>query len=134
MDAWEQTGGERLPLELLELMADRFKVLAEPTRLRILDVLRDGEKTVADLMAETGLRQANVSKHLQLLYRAGFVSRRKAGLSVCYRLADEGVFELCTILCRRLKSELDRQRQAIERVLPPAAEKVPLGGEPDAHQ
>lgn len=113
---------DRLPPELLELLAEGFKVLAEPARLRILDTLRTGEKTVADLVAETGLRQANVSKHLQTLHRAGFVARRKAGLKVCYRLADEGVFELCDILCRRLKADTERRRRALEARLPPTAE------------
>ncbi len=108
-----------MPPELLELIAGRFKALAEPARLRILDVLREGERTVADLAAETGLGQANVSKHLQLLYGAGFVARRKVGPNVYYRLADEGVFELCAIVCERLKGTIRRQREAVEGILPP---------------
>ncbi len=108
--------------ELLQLLAERFRVLGDPVRLRLLDLLRAREKTVADLVAETGLRQANVSKHLQILYRAGFVTRRKSGLNVYYRLADEGVFELCSILCRRLRADIERQRRALEGTLPPAAQ------------
>lgn len=114
-----QSPGRRMPPELLELIAGRFKALAEPARLRILDVLREGEKTVADLAAETGLGQANVSKHLQLLYGAGFVARRKVGPNVYYRLADEGVFELCAIVCERLRGTIRRQREAVEGALPP---------------
>ena len=91
--------------ELLELMADRFKALAEPARLRILNALREGEKTVSELMDETGLGQANASKHLQLLYSHGFVDRRKEGLYVIYSLADEDVFNLCDIMCGRLVRE-----------------------------
>lgn len=111
--------GRRMPPELLELIAGRFKALAEPARLKILDVLREGERTVADLAAETGLGQANISKHLQLLYGAGFVARRKASQNVYYRLADEGVFELCTIVCERLKGTIRRQQEAVEGTLPP---------------
>lgn len=91
--------------ELLELIADRFKALAEPARLRILNALREGEKTVSELMDETGPGQANASKHLQLLYSLGFVDRRKEGLYVIYSLADEDVFNLCDIMCGRLVRE-----------------------------
>lgn len=96
-----------LPLtpELLELIGERFKALAEPARLRILNALRDGEKTVSELMEETELGQANASKHLQLLYSLGFVDRRKEGLYVYYSLADKDVFHLCDIMCGRLVRE-----------------------------
>jgi DNA-binding transcriptional ArsR family regulator len=91
--------------ELLELISERFKALAEPARLHILDALRGGEKTVSELMEETGLGQANASKHLQLLHGLGFVERRKEGLYVYYRLADDSVFQLCDIMCGRLVEE-----------------------------
>jgi DNA-binding transcriptional ArsR family regulator len=91
--------------ELLELIGERFKALSEPARLRILNALRDGEKTVGELMEETELGQANASKHLQLLYSLGFVDRRKEGLYVYYRLADDDVFHLCDIMCGRLVRE-----------------------------
>jgi DNA-binding transcriptional ArsR family regulator len=91
--------------ELLELIGERFKALAEPARLNILNTLRDGELSVSDLIERTELGQANLSKHLQLLFRAGFVDRRKDGLYVYYRLADEDVFRLCDIMCGRLERE-----------------------------
>jgi DNA-binding transcriptional ArsR family regulator len=94
-----------LTSELLDLIAERFKVLAEPARLRILNALRDGEKTVTELMEDTGFGQANVSKHLQVLHSMGFTERRKEGLYVHYRLADASVFELCDIMCGRLVEE-----------------------------
>lgn len=99
--------------ELLELVAERFKALAEPARLRILNVLRAGEMTVSEVMDATGMGQANVSKHLQLLTSLGFVGRRKEGLFVHYRLADEDVFQLCDLMCGRLAREAERR----ERVL-----------------
>lgn len=99
--------------ELLELVADRFRALAEPVRLRILSVLRAGELTVTELAEETGLGQANLSKHLQLLHALGFVTRRKAGLYVFYALADDDVFELCDIMCGRLGVEAKRQGRAL---------------------
>jgi DNA-binding transcriptional ArsR family regulator len=93
--------------ELLSLVAERFKALAEPARLGILNTLRDREMTVSELIEATGLAQANVSKHLQLLHALGFVDRRKEGLFVYYRLADEDVFKLCDLMCGRLEREAD---------------------------
>jgi DNA-binding transcriptional ArsR family regulator len=105
-----------LPLtpELIELIAERFKVLSEPARLRLLNALREGEKTVTELMEATGLGQANVSKHLQLLHFMGFVTRRKSGLYVYYGLADEDVFALCDLMCGRLQAQEAARRTAFD--------------------
>jgi len=86
------------------LVAERFKALGEPARLRILQSLRAGERTVTQLVDDTGLNQANLSRHLQQLSAAGLVKRRKAGLFVHYALADRSVLRLCEIMCARLKS------------------------------
>ena len=102
--------------ELLELIAERFKALGEPTRLNILNALREREMTVSELMEETGFGQANVSKHLRILHSLGFVERRKEGLYVCYRLADESVFQLCDIVCGRLAVEADARDRILEGV------------------
>lgn len=99
--------------ELVEVVAERFKALAEPARLKILNVLRAGEKTVSEIMEGTGLGQANASKHLQQLHSLGFVTRRKAGLYVHYGLADDDVFRLCDIMCGRLATETDRRRELL---------------------
>ena len=91
--------------EVLTIIAERFKVLAEPARLQILSCLRKRELTVSDIIAATDLGQANVSKHLQLLHAQGFVSRRKEGLYVYYELADHRVFQICELMCDRLSAE-----------------------------
>lgn len=101
--------------ELLELIAERFKALGEPARLGILNALRDGEMTVSEVMSATGLGQANVSKHLQLLYSLGYVERRKEGLYVHYRLADGDVFTLCDLMCGRLEREADLRTRLFAR-------------------
>lgn len=95
-----------MPPELLRLLAQRFRALGEPARLQILHALRQGERTVSQLVEETGLGQANVSKHLQVLSQLGFVTRRKEGLYVHCALADRDVFRLCDIMCGRLETEL----------------------------
>jgi len=101
--------------EALELVAARFKVLAEPMRLRLLHALRDGEKSVSELVEETGASQANVSKHLNLLFRHRMVGRRKEGLNVFYRITDPTIFELCERVCDRLEAELEASRRALTR-------------------
>jgi len=99
--------------ELLTLIAERFKALGEPARLEILNVLRAGEMTVTELSDETGLGQANLSKHLQLLHSLGFVTRRKDGLYVYYALANSDVFKLCDIMCGRLGAEVARRGRVV---------------------
>ena len=99
--------------DLLSVIAERFKALAEPARLQILHALRGGEMTVSDLVEETELGQANVSKHLQLLYGLKFVNRRKDGLYVYYALADKSVFQLCDIMCGCLEAEVKARRKLL---------------------
>ncbi len=94
---------KRLEPDTLEAVADRFKVLAEPARLVILHALCEGPRTVTTLGDETGLNQANLSKHLQLLYTHGFVKRQRHKLFVYYSIADDSVFTLCDVMCTQLK-------------------------------
>ncbi|HSE65890.1 MAG TPA: metalloregulator ArsR/SmtB family transcription factor [Gemmatimonadales bacterium] len=103
----------RKPLspEQLGLIAERFKALSEPSRLEILNTLREGERTVSEILEVTGLGQANVSKHLQLLHASGFVERRKDGVSIYYRLADGDVLRLCELMCGRLEEEARVKRK-----------------------
>jgi DNA-binding transcriptional ArsR family regulator len=99
-----------LPDPLAEVIAARFRVLAEPMRIKLLDHLRDGEATVTDLQQALGASQQNVSKHLGILHNAGMVNRTKDGNHARYSIADEGVFELCEQVCggvRRQLGELD---------------------------
>lgn len=84
-----------------ERIAEYFKVLGEPLRLRLLAALYDGEKNVCELMAATGANQANVSKHLRVMLDAGVLARRKAGTSAYYRINEPMVFALCDAVCDR---------------------------------
>lgn len=95
-----------LPAALVELIAQRFRVLGEPMRITLLDRLRDGDATVGELQEALGASQQNVSKHLGVLLNAGMVSRAKAGTSSRYSIADEGVFELCEQVCGGLRRQL----------------------------
>lgn len=100
---------------LLERIAARFRILGEPTRLAILNVLRQGERTVSSIVEATGATQANVSKHLGLLHREGLVSRRKEGLNVFYAIADPGLFTLCEHVCDALEMDAERTRAEVKR-------------------
>ncbi len=99
--------------DVLALIAERFKALAEPARLQILSCLRTGEMTVSELIEETRYGQANVSKHLQLLHATGFVHRRKDGLFVYYSLADKDIFQLCDTMCGRIEREAKLRRKLL---------------------
>ena len=105
----------RLTPEKIALVAERFRALGEPARLHILNALRTGERTVGELAEATHLSTANVSKHLQLLHAAGFVTRRKEGLYVYYGLAGDDVFRLCDIMCGRLEVEAESRRKVLAR-------------------
>lgn len=102
----------KLTEEMFVRVAERFKALGEPARLRILDALREGELTVGELVERTQLNQANLSKHLQLLHAMGFVARAKDGLFVYYRLADDDVFQLCDVMCGRLTPRVNTAARA----------------------
>lgn len=97
--------------ELTELVAERFKALADSARVRLLSALRDGERSVGELVDATGLSQANVSKHLARLHQLGFVTRSREGLHIYYRLADREVLKLCDIMCGRIEAEAMTRRK-----------------------
>ncbi len=101
--------------ETLKMVSERFKTLAEPMRLELLHALKGGEKTVSQLVEETGAGQANVSKHLGLLHRHGWVERRKNGLNVYYRISDPMVFQLCDLVCSSIEAETEARRRALRR-------------------
>jgi DNA-binding transcriptional ArsR family regulator len=92
-----------LPPHLLELVAARFRVLGDPLRIRILQELQGGERTVGELTAAVGSTQPNVSKHLRILREAGVVDRRQEGNSVYCRIADPSVFRLCDTVCGTIR-------------------------------
>ena len=101
--------------ELMELVAKRFKALAEPARLAILSELKEGEANVGEIVERTGQSQAAVSKHLALLNDLGFVSRRKDGVFVHYALADGEVLVLCDLMCSRIEDELAARERVLSR-------------------
>ena len=88
----------------IKLIAKEFRVLSQPVRLHLLNELRKGEQSVTALVEITGLNQANVSKHLQVLLKNDLVSRERRGQSVFYRIANPIIFELCELMCEKMRS------------------------------
>ena len=101
---------------LIELVAQRFRVLGEPMRIKLLDRLREGDATVGELQVALGASQQNVSKHLGILHAAGMVARTKEGNQVRYSISDPSVFELCDQVCGGVR----RQLAELETILQPA--------------
>jgi DNA-binding transcriptional ArsR family regulator len=108
-----------LPEPLVDLIARRFRVLGEPTRIRLLDLLREHDATVTELHEALGASQQNVSKHLGVLLQAGIVRRTKEGTSARYAIADDGVFALCEHVCGGLR----RQLTELDALLPVGAQR-----------
>ncbi len=98
-----------VPQEVLQEVAEYFSILSEPMRLKILNLLRDGEKCVQEVVDATQTSQANVSKHLKVMLQAGILSRRTEGTSAYYRVNDELIFELCHLVCDRLATRIEQQ-------------------------
>ena len=102
-----------MTMEALQLVAARFKVLADPLRLNLLQSLEDGEMSVNQLTEAAEATQPNVSKHLKVLQEAGFVARRQEGNNVYYSIADPVIFELCNLMCDSLQQRLEAQAQVL---------------------
>lgn len=103
---------KEMPPEALEQVASYFQVLAEPTRLRILNLLRSGERNVGELAQLCGYTAANISRHLSLMSKHGLVARESRGTSVYYRVTDESVDALCDLVCGNIARRLERDSAA----------------------
>lgn len=99
--------------KLFTLQAQLCQVLADPSRLELLHLIGDGERTVGELIAATGLRQANVSQHLSLLRQRGIVATRREGTTVSYRLAYPEILEACALTRRILLRQLEAARELV---------------------
>lgn len=108
-----------MPPAMIDRIAEQFRALAEPLRLELMNRLFEGEANVGELAAAVGSSVANVSKHLGVLYQAGWVTRRKDGVAVVYALADERTFALCELMCDRV-----RERAAAEGALAAAPRRA----------
>lgn len=88
--------------QVFEKAAELFAVLSTPIRLRIISELCQGEKNVGQLLERIGVTQPNMSQHLNLLYRAGLLGKRRQGAQVFYRIADETAVMVCRAVCTQV--------------------------------
>lgn len=100
---------------MLEAVAEQFRALSEPTRLRLLQLLREGPHSVSELAERAGLSHANASKHLLVLAGAGFASRREEGTKAVYALADATTEALCAIMCDRVSCQAEAEAKMLRR-------------------
>ncbi len=99
---------EDMPNEALEQVAAYFQALSEPTRLQILNFLREGERNVGELANLCGYTAANISRHLAMLAQYGLVSRESRGTSAYYSIADQSIYELCDMVCGNVARQVQR--------------------------
>jgi len=105
-----------MPDEMLEAVSNRFKLLSEPMRLKILRVLCERERTVQEIVNEVSSSQANISKHLALMHDNGVVNRRKEGLKCYYRIADESIIFACYLISKSVVENLQDRLSWIQKV------------------
>lgn len=113
-----------LPIEALEQVAAYFQVLSEPTRLQILNWLRQREYNVGELAQLCGYTSANISRHLALLTQHGLVARESRGTAVYYRIADDSIYALCDLVCGRIARQLDDTAQQRDWFAHPARKRT----------
>ena len=106
----------QLPEQAIDRVANYFQALAEPTRLRILNLLREAEHNVGELAEACGYTAANMSRHLAVLMQQGFVKREGRGTSVYYQIADPTIYTLCDLVCDRIAQQ--HSDQAWPSVMP----------------
>ncbi|GGY41113.1 transcriptional regulator [Bacterioplanes sanyensis] len=102
--------------EMLELIAQRFRLLADPMRLRILHQLQGGEKSVTELVQATEASQPNVSKHLSTLRTHGLVKRRQQGNLAYFSIGAPFVFDLCNTVCDSMRTEWERKQNLLDNL------------------
>ena len=116
MSAMNTTAKEMTPATI-QAVARYFHVLSDPTRLTILNELRQSERNVGELAQICGYTAANISRHLSLLAQQGVVSRTSQGNSVYYRIADAAVYELCDVVCGNIVTHLQKQQEEQQTLL-----------------
>ena len=115
---------EGLPDEALAQVAAYFQVLSEPTRLQILNLLRQQERSVGELAQLCAYSSANISRHLALLTQHGLVARESRGNSAIYSIADESVYALCDLVCGSIARQYERKVQERSAFVTSAKKRV----------
>lgn len=91
---------------VFETVSRYFALLSEPMRIRILHAICDGERSVSEIVDETGATQTNISRHLNSMYRAGVLTRRKEGNFTYYGVSDTALTEICRTVCVHIAARI----------------------------
>ncbi len=110
---------------IYRLKADFFRLLGHPARVRVLELLREHERTVGDLQAALGLDSSGTSQHLTAMRRQGLLESRRAGTSVYYRVKDPRTFQLLETAKQILTSQLEETRDLLGGLNPPQSDAAP---------
>jgi len=121
---WPEKRDEQVTTPIYQVKAEFFRTLAHPARIRVLEVLRDGERAVSELVPGVGIEASHLSQQLGVLRRAGLVQARKEGTSVVYSVANPMIFELLDVARRILTSSLDETRALLEELEVPETSPV----------
>jgi DNA-binding transcriptional ArsR family regulator len=93
------------PEDVFQQAADLFRVMSAPMRLKIISCLCDGEKNVSYLLSRIDTTQPNMSQHLTTLYQAGVLGKRREGVQIFYRIADERIVDICRAVCGQIEAK-----------------------------
>ncbi len=121
----------QLPEVTIEMVARRFRMLGEPQRLRILQLLQSGPKTVNEVVEALGVSQSNVSRHLQALADSGLLARKRSGNNILYSIGDQVVYKLCDLVCHSVTRQA---RFQLARMAGVEAEPVSQAGDIPGHE
>jgi ArsR family transcriptional regulator len=98
---------------IFELQSEVCKTLASPKRLEIIDALKEGEKTVTDLVETLGVPKANVSQHLAVMRHKGILKSRRSGVNIFYSLANRKVVKACMLMREVLMEQMQKQSRLL---------------------
>jgi DNA-binding transcriptional ArsR family regulator len=93
------------PDEVFDFASELFRVLSAPMRLKIISCLREGEQNVSYLLSHINTTQPNMSQHLNTLYKAGVLGKRRDGVQILYRIIDERVAAVCQAVCTQIETK-----------------------------
>lgn len=100
--------------EIVDFRADILKALAQPTRLKIIDFLKDGERCVCEIFPAIGEEQSNTSRHLNMMLSSGVLSRRKDGLKIYYAIKHPEILDVVDIVTVIVKQEIGGRHNLIK--------------------
>jgi len=93
--------------QTFESAADLFRVMSAPMRLKIINCLCDGEKNVSYLLTQVETTQPNMSQHLNTLYQAGILGKRREGVQIFYRIIDQRIVSICEAVCHEINRKIN---------------------------